>query len=184
MPKLFYRFRSLKSLFDYKELETQTIYFASHQELNDPMEDYKELLFIGNKVIWESLFRHYFMCLEHVSQLLLLCGEEHCKIDIDSIPVFKSYDDFPTSIYKEHFQDIEKKFLDQCTLFIKKITTRTTPIRKDELVFYLDTVHNLAIAIIYKSFQQRNFMQKSKVELPQDTKQLELTINMILNFRT
>ena len=122
MSQTFYRFRSVDKLIgDVEELDKQNVFFAHPKQLNDPMEDYKDLLFIGNEVIWESLFRHYFMCLEHVSQLLLLCGEEHCKIDIDSIPVFKSYDDFPTSIYKEHFQDIEKKFLDQCTLFIKKI---------------------------------------------------------------
>jgi len=40
MSKLFYRFRSIDSLFNFRELETQTIYFAPPQELNDPMEGY------------------------------------------------------------------------------------------------------------------------------------------------
>ena len=77
MAEQFYRFRSLKSLFEYKELENQTIYFASPEELNDPMEGFRDVIWSGDKIAWKNLFRHYFMCLEHVSGLLLIAGEEH-----------------------------------------------------------------------------------------------------------
>lgn len=41
MSKLFYRFRKTQNIFDFKELENQEIYFASNEELNDPMEGFK-----------------------------------------------------------------------------------------------------------------------------------------------
>lgn len=184
MSKLFYRFRSIKNLFDFEELEKQTIYFASPEELNDPMEGYKNLVFNGDKIIWKNFFKHYIMCLEHVSQNLMIAGEEHCKIDIDSIPVFKSYNDFPTSMYKEHFNKISEEFLDICDEFIQKIATRSTPIRKDELMMYLDAVHHIAIHIIYKNFEEKNFIPKNSIVSKIDSKELSNIINIIDMFET
>jgi len=145
---------------------------------------YKDLVFNGDKIVWKNLFKHYIMCLEHVSQILILAGEEHHKIDINSIPVFKSYDDFPTSMYKEHFEKISKEFLDICDEFIQKIATRTTPIRKDELMMYLDTAHHIAVSIIHKNFEEKKFIPKSKTDFKIDLKALKITTKMIDMFET
>ena len=41
-----FRFRSIDQLIDdYSELETQSIYFASRDELNDPFEGYKNVIY-------------------------------------------------------------------------------------------------------------------------------------------
>ena len=47
----FYRFRSMKYLLgeEYQELENQAIYFASPKELNDPMEGFRDIVWIGRQ---------------------------------------------------------------------------------------------------------------------------------------
>ena len=63
MP-FFYRFRSLDALLDeWQELEKQEIYFAPPEQLNDPMEGFKELFWRGDQIVWENLIRHYLLCL-------------------------------------------------------------------------------------------------------------------------
>ena len=60
-PNLLYRFRSIEALLDkYHELENQTIYFASPEELNDPMEGFQDIVWKGDKIVWGQFFRHYF----------------------------------------------------------------------------------------------------------------------------
>ena len=60
----FYRYRSIKSLLgEHKELESQTIYFAGPDELNDPMEGFQDVFWEGDYVLWKNLIRHYVLCL-------------------------------------------------------------------------------------------------------------------------
>ncbi len=65
--QLLYRYRTLKNIFDYKELEKQTIYFAPVEQVNDPMEGHKIMIFDGDLVVWKNLFRHYIMCIFEIS---------------------------------------------------------------------------------------------------------------------
>jgi hypothetical protein len=65
-----FRFRSASALLDdcpgsggFQELENQTIYFASPESLNDPMEGITDPFWDGDEVLWESLFRHYALSL-------------------------------------------------------------------------------------------------------------------------
>ena len=54
-----FRFRSAEKLDEYKELEKQQIYFASSEQLNDPIEGDINVYFEGDKIVWENLFRNY-----------------------------------------------------------------------------------------------------------------------------
>jgi hypothetical protein len=64
MPAAFYRFRRASAVLDeFQELERGTIYFAPPEELNDPMEGYKDLFWSGDVVVWRSLFKHYILVL-------------------------------------------------------------------------------------------------------------------------
>ena len=82
-----YRFRSIEALLDkYHELENQTIYFASPEELNDPMEGYRDVVWRGDKIVWTNLFKNY------VSYLLELFGKFRRKgvfkkLSVDDIPL-------------------------------------------------------------------------------------------------
>ena len=49
----FYRFRSVEQLLgEYSELERQTIFFASLEDLNDPMEGFRDIVWHGDSILW------------------------------------------------------------------------------------------------------------------------------------
>ena len=59
-----YRFRSIDRLLgEDQELEKKTIYFASPDQLNDPMEGYRDIVWRGDEIVWTNLFTHYVYCL-------------------------------------------------------------------------------------------------------------------------
>jgi hypothetical protein len=64
MTPYLYRFRSTDAVLDaYEELVKQEIYFSSPEELNDPMEGYKDVFWAGDRIVWRNLLRHYLLCL-------------------------------------------------------------------------------------------------------------------------
>jgi hypothetical protein len=64
MSDYVYRFRSTYALLNgFHELENQEIYFASPEELNDPLEGFKDIFWRGDVIVWENLIRHYLLCL-------------------------------------------------------------------------------------------------------------------------
>ena len=88
-----YRFRSMEYLLgeEYQELEKQTIYFASPEELNDPMEGLRDIVWRGDKIVWTNLFKNY------VSYLLELFGKFRRKgvfkeLSVDDIPLLGRWD--------------------------------------------------------------------------------------------
>ena len=93
----FFRFRSVDALLgEYQELEKQTIYFASPEELNDPMEGFpRQLCGVGIKIVWTNLFKHYVFCL-HRSYCLFRIAGDSVKLDVDSIPILGRWDEPPT----------------------------------------------------------------------------------------
>ncbi len=180
MTKRFYRFRSIDSLLGkYKELENQEIYFAPPEELNDPMEGFKNIIFNGDLIVWNNFFKHYLLCLERISSLYILSGEEYHTITIDSIPVYDGFDDFPTPMYKELFLKIYKDFFEICGDFINKISTRTTKIKRDELTTYLSLIHTVAIQIIEKVYIENNLISEKKQSIKIDKIIFENLIKLI-----
>ena len=176
MSKLFYRFRSTARILKDKELENQEIYFASTEELNDPMEGFKDLVFNGDKIVWKNFFKHYLMCIERISSLYIISGEEHYNITLNDIPIYNGFDNFPTPMYKNLFEKISKEFFDICGEFIEKISTRTTPIRRSELSMYLDTIHFIAIKIVERNYEEEKFIPKEEETLKND---FDIIPNMI-----
>jgi hypothetical protein len=158
MPKTFYRFRTINNLIgEYNELENQSIYFAHPEQLNDPIEGFRDVYWSGDLIIWKNLFKHYLLCLESLCSFLTILGEEHL-IPNDYIPIFSGADDFPTPQYKELFIKISESFFSHENIisFINKISSRSTPIRRDELFFYLNTIHPIALEIIFNVYEKSN----------------------------
>ena len=93
----FFRFRSMKYLLGkkYQELEKQTIYFASPEELNDPMEGFRDIVWKGDKIVWFNLFKHYVFCLHRICFLCQKNGDS-IKIDADNIPISGRWDKLST----------------------------------------------------------------------------------------
>ncbi|WP_248463868.1 hypothetical protein [Pectobacterium versatile] len=171
MKNEIYRFRSINSLIgEYKELENQVIFFATPQLLNDPMEGFRDMYWDGDFIAWRNLFKHYLLCLDRIFSMLFIVGEEH-EILTDHIPLFSGGNDFTTSMYKKLFSKISENFFENEPLLtlIKSISKRTTPVRRDELYFYLRAVHPLAIETIFSEYETNKLvpLRESKYNNPE-----------------
>jgi len=58
---------------------------------------------------------------------------------------------------------IDSRFLEHCDIsaFISSISSRSTPVRQDELNFYLDCIHLPAIKTIFDVYIEENLSQES-----------------------
>src|SRR5579883_2849612 len=79
MDEYFYRYRPMRAVLDeFHELERQEIYFSTTDELNDPMEGFKDLFWWGDAIIWRNLLRHYILC---VLQAFAYCAMAEDQFD-------------------------------------------------------------------------------------------------------
>ena len=157
MEKEFYRIRSINSLLgEYNELESQSIYFAAPESLNDPMEGFMDIYWKGDFIAWRNLFRHYLLCLLNMYQLLRESGTE-VNLENDHIPIFSGMNDFPTQRHKNQFNALTKLFFDkECIKSLtQRLSSRTIPIRRDELLFYLNLIHMVSLNTII-SMQEKS----------------------------
>ena len=177
----FYRFRKISSLLgEFQELENNEIYFASPEELNDPMEGYRDIYWEGDFIAWKNLFRHYLLCLEWMCSGYLIGGEKWQFSEKD-IPVHLSFDLYPTDKYRSLVSDIINDFFSDPDLLslINDICKRTTKIRRDELSFYLSRVHFYALKIIFNNYIKNGMYDKNKAEWIDGGRGLNLDGNFI-----
>lgn len=150
MSEFIYRFRSIEKLLQFKELEQQSIYFAPPFDLNDPVEDYKDIFWQGDEILWSNLFKNYLLCLDHIYLLIRISGED-TPLKVDEIPVFSTYDNLPTQQYKDRMQNIFQEFFanEKIKALIQGLSKRDN-IRRNELLFYLEAIHIYSIHLIKK----------------------------------
>lgn len=80
-----YRLRSSYALLDgLNELENQEIFFASPEELNDPMEGFLNIYWQGDRIIWRNIFKYYLYNLSKLILQMPLIGHDY-EFDINSI---------------------------------------------------------------------------------------------------
>ena len=143
----FYRFRSIDSLLGkHQELEEQTIYFASPEELNDPMEGLRDIVWDGDKIIWTNLFKHYVFCLNR-SCLLLNITLKSRKLDVADLPILERWDEILIPIEKSLFDDVWDRF---CNLpyiqeIIEILANTERKIRYREIVSYIQMIQNFVL---------------------------------------
>lgn len=142
-----YRFRKTKYLLDerYDELNNLDIYCSSPENLNDPIEGIKDIFWYGDEVLWRNLIKHYLMCLEHVTNMWSIVGENK-EINKDYIPVFKSFKEFSSVKHKERFIKIQDYFFSN--KIIKNmpsfLSNQNKKIRYNELLKYMKVIHKFA----------------------------------------
>ena len=171
----FFRFRSIDSLLGkHRELEEQTIYFASPEELNDPMEGLRDIVWNGDKIVWTNFFKHYVFCLNR-SYLLLNITREIVKLldDVDSIPILERWDKIIIPIEKNLFDDIWDRFCDLPFMqeIIEALASTRRKVRYREIIFYLQTIQVCALlGEIRKSYVDHRLISEPKVfrQLPED----------------
>ncbi|NRT90896.1 DUF2971 domain-containing protein [Clostridium beijerinckii] len=161
-----YRFRSTKYLLDeeFKELENQEIYFAPPEQLNDPMEGFKDIFWQGDEILWKNFLKHYLLCFEHIVSIWSVIGESE-RIEGNYIPVFKTETELLTEEHKQRFSDIKEKFFsNKCISNLPKLlSSRKVPIRINELTMYLEFVHKFAFDSINLVYSQKGLMDRIEI---------------------
>ena len=143
----FFRFKSIDALLGKrKELKKQTIYFASPEELNDPMEGSRDLVWNGDKIVWTNFFKHYVFCLNR-SYLMLNIAREPRKLDADSIPILERWDEIITPIEKSLFDDVWNRFcrLPYIQEIIEALANTSRKIRYREIISYLQSIQTFGL---------------------------------------
>lgn len=157
-----YRFRPVSRLINEDgksgELDSQYIYFSDPAQLNDPLEGYKDLLFSGDKIVWDNLFRHYIRCL--VNSCLRYCigspgGEKHDN----SIQIFTTRRDLPRTT-NELNDEIYRRLLAEpvITKYLDYLGTGRG-VHQHELTSHLALIHLPTLATIFEIFFERGLSE-------------------------
>ena len=162
----FFRFRSIDALLGkFQELEKQTIYFASPEELNDPMEGLRDIVWNGDKIIWTNFFKHYIFCLNRC-YLPLNITPNPGKLDVGDIPILEHWDQIATPIEEILFDDIWDRFcnLPHIPEIIEALSNTRRKIRYREIVFYFTIIQTSALlGEIQKSYNDHKLISEDKV---------------------
>ena len=163
----FFRFRSIDALLNkYQELEKQTIYFASPEELNDPMEGFHDIVWDGDKIAWTNLFKHYTLCLHRVFFMFRVIGGSE-ELNVRNILILYSQDELLTPQEKNLFNSIWQKCFNVSKIeeIVEAIANTRRKIRYTEIIYYLQTIHFILLETIRKLHVTRGLMSES--EMPQ-----------------
>lgn len=141
---------------EFQELKSQSIYFASLQELNDPMEGFRDTFWDGDEVVWRNLFRHYVQCLSHAFFFICIVQEEHA-ISWDLIPLHDVRPQALVEGIRSVLDEVLKDFFSHAEMgpYIQQISERSHAVRRNELEFHLRNVHELAIPCIARVLERR-----------------------------
>ena len=152
-----YRYRSIKNAL--KEIEDGTFYFASHDELNDPIEGYIKVFWQGDRFAWEGLLRSYIYNLTiAISQYLL--GRDistTCKAQ----PLI-SVNQMKNIPLQDMLRDLGKVFLDDSE--INGVTNfcgqPSFKVSKTELKMLLYLIHNKALKLCISKCSEINIIPR------------------------
>jgi hypothetical protein len=148
----YYRFRRASAVLDeFHGLERQEIYFAPIKELNDPMEGYKDVFWLGDTVVWHNLLRHFvliamLMAHRHIGGPLF--GEADIRKVIqctaDDLPV-------PPATARQVYADICSQFFQApgIAALVNKLGRRIHPMRREELAHYLRALYPFIVHLLF-----------------------------------
>ena len=164
----FYRFRASDALLDrFQELERQEIYFARPDELNDPLEGFKDIVWSGDRILWENLLRHYLLSLTHAVMTALIMGPDHTFPEMETF-VFANQSSLPTPEYAElHLRICEDFFQHEDATFLPELLAgRGSPIRRDELNTYLRLLHPHALNTVLNQMEEAGCLPPRSADDP------------------
>jgi hypothetical protein len=157
-----YRFRTVEGLLGkYQELENQEIYFASPEELNDPIEGLRDLFWTGDSIVWKNLLINYIKSFERIFSLYILLNDEK-EINDDDILVTRDLVHFKSPQYLKLMQEIinktfEIKFINELP---NALANRKSPIRRSELLSYFQIIHSFIINSISEVYFKNGLTNK------------------------
>jgi hypothetical protein len=99
-----YRFRPANAVLGkYEELAKQEIHFSPPEELNDPMEGYKDVFWLGDRIIRRNLLRHCLLCLLQTMSLCLMMGPKFDRADLKTT-IFSACQNLPDAPVRVIYQ--------------------------------------------------------------------------------
>ncbi|MBB4805258.1 hypothetical protein HNP38_000530 [Chryseobacterium defluvii] len=156
---MIYRFRTAEALLDrFHELDNQEIYFASPKELNDPMEGFKDLFWKGDEIVWKNFLINYVKSLEAFFSLTVLTAET-VKLKDEDIKVLSHRSAMHPPEHKKLMDDIIKEIFayKYISTIPKSLANRASPVRREELLSYLNFFHQYVINAISKLYFEKGY---------------------------
>lgn len=158
-----YRYRPIDSVLDkFHELETQEIYFSTTEELNDPLEGFKDLFWSGDRIVWRNLLRHYIFCLQEISVAAFITRADFEEKFLDVV-IRKVPTNLPNAPIQAIFARMSAAFLDHPAVraFLAMVTNRSVPMRANELTNALRTIHSFALDTMFSEFADQGLVPKA-----------------------
>ncbi|NIE82633.1 MULTISPECIES: DUF2971 domain-containing protein [unclassified Burkholderia] len=152
-----YRFRTVDNLIgERRELHDQYIFFASPDQLNDPLEGHINLHWQGDAIVWRNLFKNYLFCVAFVFGLWSIFKSDR-KIGPGDIPV---KDPLIAGRHENH-DELERDFFGNPTIaaFIDRIINSKHRIGRVELTAHLRSMHYFVVFLIYENFRHHHEMK-------------------------
>ena len=146
-----FRFRTVDKLLGHQELEEQYIYFASSDELNDPLEGTLRYFWRGDRIIWTNLLRHYLMCLEHAITLARLTPDTRAIVTSD-LPIYSSLRELPTDQYRQRLLSIYKIFFSdhRVQAYVNWLSANPASIYREEMYVHLRSLSQIALHAVFE----------------------------------
>ena len=183
----FFRFRSIDVLLGkFQELEKKTIYFASPDELNDPMEGLRNIVWDGDKIVWTHFFKHYIFCLNRCYLPLNITPRPRI-LDVDSIPILERWDQIITPIEKNLFDDIWGRFrnLPYIQKIIDTLANTSHKIRYREIVCYLRLIQTpVLLDEIRRIYVDHGIIPEPLIPPPIEEFDIAVQMEQLLSFIT
>ena len=152
-----YRFRSIGNLFGkFQELEKQTIYFARPDELNDPMEGFRDIVWRGDKIVWTNLFKNYISYLLELFYMFRRKGDSK-ELNVDDIKLPGRWDREDDTTPSKKFKHVWETFLNLPNVreIIEEIAKTSHGFRDRELELFLRLIHPVLLPEIEKTLSKR-----------------------------
>lgn len=160
MPNHLYRYRSARRLLgESHELDAQQIYFSPPHELNDPVEGFKDVYWLGDAVVWRNLLKHYMLCLVNVAQFSFAGDADGGKAYLSNT-VLVTPDDLPVAPVRQIYERTKEAFLAEPAVgrFVELMAARTAPVRRNELTNYLRSLHPFALSALLNEFASQGIL--------------------------
>lgn len=171
-----YHYRSIESAC--LEIENGTFYFASKEELNDPLEGYIRVCWKGDQAAWEGLLRNYICSVHQAIELYVLRADSRMLHQSTIVLDIHSHDDVPLGA---RWQEIGDMFLEneRVQSVISYYGKKERKIYQQELTFILRMLHSLVVSICLKSDVDAGCMDPEQVKVYlgnlKDTKQHKIS---------
>ena len=165
---ILYRYRSIQTALD--ELDNGTFYFASRDELNDPIEGYIHIYWQGDCAAFEGLLKNYICSLFYNTQKYLLkitayyeTPLEKMLTEIENHAVLIDTRRFKNTLTEEIFNIIGKIFLahENICNVAKFYGDRNIKCSAREMEFILRTVTDTAFQICIKRCKELRLIEKN-----------------------